>query len=117
LLIIEQKLSEYLRETLRNSPMDKKGAMLCSSDCIESAFGKYKNYIQDNPMTGITNLSLSLAAFTGKLSKEEISEAFQSTRVENVKNWSEENIGQTTLSKRLKTLKWDANKKPKMAQI
>ncbi|WP_187177099.1 hypothetical protein [Algoriphagus sp. AK58] len=51
------------------------------------------------------------------MSKEEISEAIQSTRVENVKNWSEKNIGQTTLSKRLKTLKWDANKKPKMAQI
>lgn len=117
LLAIEQKLSEYLLETLKNSPMDQKSTLLCSSDCIESAFGKYKNYIQDNPMTGITNLSLSLAAFTGKLSKEEISEAFQSTRVENVKNWSKENIGQTTLSKRLKTLKWDANKKPKMAQI
>jgi hypothetical protein len=68
-------------------------------------------------MTGITNLSLSLAAFTGKMSKEEISEAFQSIRVENVKNWTQENIGQTALSKRLKTLKWDANKKPKMAQI
>lgn len=117
LLLVEENLIEYLGETLKNSPMDKNGAILCSSDCIESAFGKYKNYIQDNPMTGITNLSLSLAAFTGKLSKEEISEAIQSTRVENVKNWSEKNIGQTTLSKRLKTLKWDANKKPKMAQI
>ena len=117
LLLIEEKLIKHLQETLQYSPMDKNGTMLCSSDCIESAFGKYKNYIQDNPMTGITNLSLSLAAFTGKLSKEEISEAIQSTRVENVKNWSEQNIGQTTLSKRLKTLKWDANKKPKMAQI
>jgi hypothetical protein len=117
LLTVQQNPLEHLEETLKNNPMDQKSALLCSSDSIESAFGKYKNYIQDNPMTGITNLSLSLAAFTGKLSKEEISEAIQSTRVENVKNWSEKNIGKTTLSKRLKTLKWDANKNPRMEQI
>jgi hypothetical protein len=115
LLTVEQNLLEHLEETLKNSPMDQKSALLCSSDSIESAFGKYKNYIQDNPMTGITNLSLSLAAFTGKLSREEISEAFQATRVENVNNWTQVNIGQTTLSKRLKTLKWNEIKKPKAA--
>lgn len=100
-------LREHLNETLKKRPLDKSKNILCSSDIIESAFGKYKNYISNNPMTGITNLSLSLAAFTGKISREEVMDAFTSIKVEKVTKWSMKNIGETTLSKRLQVLKWN----------
>jgi hypothetical protein len=117
LMLFQNKLLEHLVTTLRDCTVIGNREILCSSDCIESAFGKYKNYIQDNPMTGITNLSLSLAAFTGNLSKEELNDAMKVTRVRNVADWTSKNIGETTLSKRMKTLKWDEKKRTKTAQI
>ncbi|MCH7410274.1 hypothetical protein MM239_12775 [Belliella sp. DSM 111904] len=62
-----KELTEHIQKTMDGSPEDRLESLLCSSDIIESAFGKYKNYIQANPMVGITNLCL--AAFTGKLTK------------------------------------------------
>lgn len=107
LYLFKDALMEHLDETIKASPMDKTINILCSSDIIESAFGKFKNYISNNPMTGITNLSLSLAAFTGKLSGEEVMKALSTIKEEKVKNWSRKNIGETTLSKRIRTLKWN----------
>lgn len=66
-------------------------------------------------MVGITNLSLSLAAFIGKLSLEEMKETFQDIKVDHVEKWTGKNIGITTLSKRLSVLKWNA--KVKRGQI
>ncbi len=113
LLQFKDGFSKYLKKTMEDRPMKELGRLLCSSDIIESAFGKYKNYIHSNPMVGITNLSLSLAAFAGKLSREEMKDAFQTIRVENVRNWTTASIGQTTLSKRLAVLKWDEKKNRK----
>lgn len=105
--LFTKRLSEYLYNTLSDRPMKDLNCLLCSSDIIESAFGKYKYYIHTNPMVGITNLSLTLAAFTGKLTLQEMKETFQSTKVDHVKNWTEKNIGETTLSKRLAVFKWN----------
>jgi hypothetical protein len=79
--------------------------ILCSSDILESSFGKYKNYLQDNLMVGITNLCLSIAAFTGSMKEDEIKYAFETTRVEHINNWTLSNIGKTTLAKRMEVLK------------
>lgn len=105
LVRFKNKMAQYLMDTLN----DAKGfdRILCSSDIIESSFGKYKNYLQSNPMVGITNLSLSLAAFTGNLSAEEILGACQSSHVGNINEWTALNLGKTTLSKRLEVLKME----------
>jgi hypothetical protein len=79
--------------------------ILCSSDILESSFGKYKNYLQDNPMVGITNLCLSIAAFTGSMKEDEIKQAFETTRVDQINKWTLSNIGKTTLAKRMEVLK------------
>ena len=115
--LFAKRLSGYLGDTLNDRPMKDLNCLLCSSDIIESAFGKYKYYIHTNPMVGITNLSLSLAAFTGKLSLEEMKETFQDIKVDHVEKWTEKNIGITTLSKRLSVLKWDEKAKLKKGQI
>ena len=94
---------EYIKETLERLPKTDK--ILCSSDILESSFGKYKNYLQDNPMVGITNLCLSIAAFTGTLASNEMREAFENTTVRDIDRWTKSNIGKTTLAKRIEVFK------------
>jgi len=90
---------EYLQGTIETLPKTEK--ILCSSDILESSFGKYKNYLQSNPMVGITNLCLSIAAFTGSLSSNELKEAFENTTVRDIDKWTKSNIGKTTLARRV----------------
>ena len=80
--------------------------ILCTSDILESAFGKYKNYVNKNPMAGITNLVLSIAAFTSNLDKREIKAAFESVRTLDIKLWTENFIGKTLFQKRREVFKF-----------
>jgi hypothetical protein len=90
---------EYFEEMKKLIPESKK--LLCCSDIIESAFGKYKNYISNNKMLGITNLVLCIAAFTARLEEDNIIEALEETKINDIKNWTKENIGKTLLRKRI----------------
>jgi hypothetical protein len=93
-----ESINEYFKNTNGLFPELKK--KLCTSDIIESAFGKYKNYVSNNPMAGVTNLVLCIAAFTLSLKKEEIKEALEATRMKDIKKWTLENIGKTLFQKR-----------------
>lgn len=75
-------------------------AMLCTSDILESAFGKYKTYLSCNPMAGITDLALCIAAFTCSLAAQDILEAMESTRNHDVTQWGRVFIGPTLYQKR-----------------
>jgi hypothetical protein len=77
-----------------------KQAIVCTSDILESAFGKYKNYVSRNPMAGITDLALCLAAFTSTLSSQEIVEALEHTTCRAVTRWARMYLGTTWLKKR-----------------
>jgi hypothetical protein len=85
--------------------------ILCSSDILESSFGKYKNYISDNISVGITNLALSIPAFGSKLGKTEITKAMEDIKVRRVNEWSATNIGQTQITKRRTSLNVERRKK------
>lgn len=74
--------------------------LLCTSDIIESSFGKMKNIVSQNKMAGITDLSLCMSSFTCDLSDEFIKEALEKTTVENVNKWAADNIGVTLFKKR-----------------
>lgn len=100
---IKKEFMEYLKKTKCASPKSSK--MLCTSDIIESSFGKYKNYINENPMMGITNLSLCISAFTSKLDESEIKQAMEKVRTSDISRWSEKNIGETNMVKRRRVLK------------
>lgn len=104
----KQSMNLYFQQTMNSlKGIDQ---ALCSSDILESSFGKYKNYLQANPMVGITNLCLSIPAFTGNLGREGLMDAFERTKVENIENWTKSNIGKTTLAKRLEVLKMGCKK-------
>lgn len=74
--------------------------IVCTSDILESAFGKYKDYVSRNPMAGITDLVLCLAAFTCTLSSQEIVEALEHTTHEDVTRWARLYLEPTLLKKR-----------------
>jgi hypothetical protein len=102
-------VSGYLENTVQS--VDIGISTLCSSDILESSFGKYKNYISDNISVGITDLSLCIAAFGSKLEQEEIKNAMQSIKVSCVKEWGDANIGRTQTKKRHESLKMGRRKK------
>ena len=92
---VGKEISEYLKETILLLPGND--SILCSSDILESSFGKYKNYLSNNAMAGLTNLVLCIAAFTSSLEKCEIKEALETTTVAEVKQWTRQNVGEETL--------------------
>ena len=73
---------------------------MCTSDILESAFGKYKNYVSGNPMAGMTDLALCIAAFTCSLTPQEIQAALEHTTLNDVNAWADRHIGSTVLKKR-----------------
>ncbi len=75
-------------------------AIVCTSDILESAFGKYKNYVSCNPMAGITDLALCIAAFTCTLDAQDITEALEHVREYDVRRWARLYLGPTLLKKR-----------------
>jgi len=94
------KIKEYMNNYFVDLNLMKEEKLLITSDVIESAFGKYKNYISRNPMAGITNLALSISAFTCLLSENEIIKSLENTAIHDVKKWTRENIGETLFKKR-----------------
>lgn len=92
------KLNEYFKSMKTLLP-DKKN-ILCTSDIIESAFGKYKNYVSNNPMAGVTKLALCLIAFTTSFSNNEIIEALEKTTIGKVIEWSNKEIGDSFFKRR-----------------
>ena len=71
----------------------------CSS-IIESIFGKFKTLEVQFSSSGLTELVLAIPALAGKITHQDIYEAMSSIHLNDVKDWIDENIGETYLSKR-----------------
>jgi hypothetical protein len=99
---LTDELKNYFKGIKKIIPCTKN--ILISSDIIESAFGKYKNYISTNPMAGVTNLILCLSAFTSSLKENEIKKALEGTTINDIKEWTKEFVGKTLLQKRREVL-------------
>lgn len=102
--VLSSKVKEYFKSVQELMPKTK--ILLCSSDIIESTFGKYKNYVSSNPMACLTNLSLSIAAFTSSLKENEVKMALENVKIKDIYNWTKENIGQSLLKKRRRLLSY-----------
>lgn len=96
--VLKKELLKYFNETKLLIPKTNK--ILVSSDIIESAFGKYKNYISSNPMAGVTNLILCISAFTSDLKEKDVKKALENTTINEVKEWTKEFVGDTLLRRR-----------------
>jgi hypothetical protein len=99
----KKMFNEYLKSntsqiTTRNE------SLLCSSDVIESTFGKYKTVLSANPMSGITDLALIIPAFTSTFEDAEIKTAIDNCTCKMIKEWGKQNLCESLSVKRNKSL-------------
>ena len=101
---IQGKLETYFNEIFEL--LEWQQGILATSDIIESSFWKYKNYLSDNCMAGITDLSLLIPTFTSDLNKNEIKESLESTTYEKMKESVKDFIWSSLLKLRRDDFKW-----------
>jgi hypothetical protein len=83
----------------------RKESLLCTSDVIESSFGHYKDELNENPMSGITDMALIIAALTANLDTLNINEVIDSCTCKKLKTWRQECLCESLQSKRNKFFK------------
>jgi hypothetical protein len=104
LLQFKEFMSAYFKDN-SGYITKRKEKLLCCSDVIESTFGKYKNELSKNPMSGITDLVLIIPAFTANLTTDWVCGAIDSCTVQDIKKWNKENLCNSLLSKRKEVFK------------
>lgn len=82
---IKQALA-YL-EVLAEKVMTQHHRIYCSSDVIESAFGKFKQKINPKSSQAMSEFVLTLASIGSDYSEEEIKKAMENTKEEDIRNW------------------------------
>lgn len=88
LLGFQNRIKKYLTAMLALLPANLgKDSLLCCSDCIESTFGKFKQWMSINTNTGITDLALVIPAFSVPITPQYITTAFTAVKVKDVKEW------------------------------
>lgn len=85
--------------------------LACSSEIIESAFGKFKQRIAHNPMVGMTDLALSLTLCFAKITREFVRKALEATRTKLVIEWKKQNLPPSLLARRKEQLPQIAKKR------
>lgn len=104
--IFKSEVLIYLERltAIRNEQNSKN--IVCSSDILESSFGKYKSYINSNKSIGITALSLTIPAFLNDYSdKNIVKDALENIKTKDVKLWRKNNIGDSLNTRRKRVLK------------
>lgn len=97
-LLIAEKMRDYFEITM--AKLDINGQVVCSSDIIESCFGKYKEVVKLNKTIGVTDICLSISCLTNNGEIEQLKAALESTKKEDLKIWRDENIGESLFKKR-----------------
>ncbi len=98
------RLKSYIKNILRiikeeADKLEEAQTMICSTEILESLFGKYKEI--NNGKHGITGSALSMIAFTLVNKTEDFfKEVLESCSVKNVTNWIKEKVGQSIASLR-----------------
>jgi hypothetical protein len=100
--VVKQKVSDYFEEML----IQANGKTIsCSSDIIESCFGKYKEVVRCNKSVGISDLCLSIAAGMGNCTGESTRSAMENIKINDISNWRKEKIPATLLAQKRDLLK------------
>ncbi len=103
-IMLAIELGDFLKdegELFANRPVIYKlQTGLSTSDVIESIFGKFKVFVKE--FTDIGKLVLTIPAFLGDITPQNIKQALESIRQQDVNDWIDDSIGQSSLSKRRK---------------
>jgi hypothetical protein len=86
-------------ETYEHRLMDNQ-PLLCSSDIIESYFGRYQQNINLNAMQAITETVLTMAAWAKQITKQSVTDALTQVSMKNIYQCKKDNTTPSLLKKR-----------------
>ncbi len=96
---IRIQINQYFEQTIQK--MSEDATFLCTSDILESCFGKYKEIVKENKTVGITDLCLCIPAFLGEQNnKDKTRNAMSIIKNSDIELWKAKNIGETLYEKR-----------------
>ena len=97
-LKIRKQLADYFADL--SSKADGK-TICCSSDIIESCFGKIKSIVNGNKSVGISDLSLCIAAMLGQNYPENTKESMEIVTIKKLNEWKTENVSKTLFAEKI----------------
>ncbi|MDR2719214.1 MAG: hypothetical protein LBC03_00180 [Nitrososphaerota archaeon] len=100
-LRIKTMIIEYFHNTLNK--MDAREKVICSSDIIESCFGKFKELVKTNKTVGISDLALCISALLSQ--SDNVKQLFEKVSMKNVQQWKKENVGETLFGQKMALFK------------
>lgn len=83
--IFIENIKQYLENLSQKSQELNQKHLLCSSDIIESFFGKFKQKINPNSRSGLTEFIFTIANFTKPFTQNEVKSALESVKVKDLK--------------------------------
>jgi hypothetical protein len=96
------KIKEQLDKYFADLTIKSEGKTICcSSDIIESCFGKYKEVVKGNKTVGISDLCLCIAAMTGENNSGKTNQAMEEISIKHVKDWGAKNITKTLFAEKI----------------
>jgi len=98
---IMKKIKADIIDYIAEESKDLDGVYLGCSDIIESIFGRYKNFSAKTPMKEVGKAVLTMPIFTSDINPAEVKEAMETITEQDVKDWLNENIGESLFAKRL----------------
>ena len=81
-------------------PLLSEKSLLCSSDIIESYFGRYKLRLQANGMQTLTESVLMMGGWSNPLTQENVETALTQVAMKNIEDWKNDNTVPSLLKKR-----------------
>jgi hypothetical protein len=85
-LIFIENIKSYLKNLTDKSQLLGQSHLLCSSDIIESYFGKFKAKINPNSRSGLTEFLFTIANFSGNFSLTEVKTALENIKIKDLKH-------------------------------
>jgi hypothetical protein len=87
---LREGVEKFLQRNLAKLPhLEKK---ICSSDIIESFFGKFKASVKRNPAAGITESCLSIANYPATFNSTKVKMAMEGVKLKQITQWRDENL-------------------------
>jgi len=97
-LKIKKQLEEYFADL--SSKAEESKTICCSSDIIESCFGRYKAIVKGNKSVGISDLCLCIAAMFGENNLDKTKHTMETIKIKQLKDWKTKNVSKTLFAEK-----------------
>jgi len=99
----KEGVQQYLTKNL--AKIDQLNQVICTSDIIESFFGKLKNRLSENKAIGLTDSCLGIANFSKQPDKNEVKKAMESVKIIDIFNWRKKYLELNLIQKKKRAFK------------